>query len=476
MVARRERRRRAHFDGLYEQPCAMEIDGCRGRDSTKIEVRLPADFDPSPSQPLAKLFDGDDDVFVVPGQLAVSRADDGPGRLERLADELDFDLTALERSDQPDAEHRDPAVALLQLRSRRSTQGPLALVRATLDVIGRAGRPDEEASPRPVYGFLTHQTTQPSDDPEPAPPVPRPTGAAGADTTIVVIDTGLDPAWPWLGSAKVLPSEADPLATLLAPRQDGAGRAYLGWAAGHATFIAGVLQQVAPGAQLRVLRAANTEGYVDEDSLALRLRAVAAAGPDLVVLSCGGYAVKLGSFGTAGTGKPQWLEPLLLRRAVRAVADNAAGTVVVCSAGNSDSIDPCFPAAFAPQFDGVVSVAALEPGGRRYCYSNYGDWVKASALGARLRSTFVGGPEHPGNDPDGHPDDFAPGSFAEWSGTSFAAPVVAGRVAVVLSALRAQFGPTVTARQAWAQLAATSSPARDQGCGAEIAVSGLAHG
>jgi hypothetical protein len=102
--------------------------------------------------------------------------------------------------------------------------------------------------------------------------------------------------------------------------------------------------------------------------------------------------------------------------------------------------------------------------------------VKASAIGARVHSTYVAGREHPDNDPDGLPDVFGSGSFAEWSGTSFAAPGVAARIAVLLSALRAQISPSVTARQAWGVLEATSRPAVDWGCGTEIALAGLAHG
>jgi subtilisin family serine protease len=328
---------------------------------------------------------------------------------------------------------------------------------------------------RPVYGFLSHQTTQPSDDPEPAPPLPPPEGDAGSGTSIVVIDTGLDDAWPWRAAVDLVGRETDPLDGL-APDPAGQRGPFLGRAAGHATFIAGVIAQVAPGARLTVLRAANTEGQVDERGLAARLRAVASTGPDLIVLSCGGYAIRLGSFGTPGGAGEPWLQPLLLRRAIDRVLANGAGTVVVCSAGNSDSIDRCFPAAFAVGRDAVVSVAALEAGGRRYCHSNYGDWVRASAIGARVRSTYVGGREHPANDPDGFADTFTAGSFAEWSGTSFAAPGVAARIAVLLSAMRAQLGPSVTARQAWAVLEATSRAAVDWGCGKEVPVTGLAHG
>ena len=49
----------------------------------------------------------------------------------------------------------------------------------------------------------------------------------------------------------------------------------------------------------------------------------------------------------------------------------------------------------------MIAVAALR-GERvsRYCYSNYGEWVNASATGVRIRSMFVEGIEDPLDDPD----------------------------------------------------------------------------
>jgi serine protease len=124
---------------------------------------------------------------------------------------------------------------------------------------------------------------------------------------------------------------------------------------------------------------------------------------------------------------------------------------VVCSAGNDATARPMFPAAFAPWADGkggvpaskkcvpVTSVGALNPNGTDALFSNAGPWVRAYAPGAALLSTlpptFQGGLQ-PAARTEAYmrvresidPDDFK-GGFAVWSGTSFAAPLFAGRLA-----------------------------------------------
>ncbi len=267
--------------------------------------------------------------------------------------------------------------------------------------------------------------------------------------------------------------DVDPLAGLI-------DRRFLGRSAGHGTFIAGLCHQVVPAAELVVHRIANTEGFVDELGLADRLDRIGdddEPAPDVILLCFGGYSVKLGSFNTSGNGD-QWTSPQVLLAALRALLERCPHTVIVASAGNNESTDPCFPAALSgwKEFaDRVVSVAALDSSGYRWTLSNYGDWVSASTLGVRLRSIYVPGREHPDNDPDGTPERFRSPAYASWTGTSFAAPLVAARIVELQERLAASYGRPVGAVEAWSVLRASSRPHRQFGGGVHVVVDGVPH-
>ena len=90
----------------------------------------------------------------------------------------------------------------------------------------------------------------------------------------------------------------------------------------------------------------------------------------------------------------------------------------------------------------IVAVGALNPNGTDALFSNVGPWVRAHAYGASVMSTLP--PFQGGLQPMAasrarrdrvresiDPDDYT-AAFALWSGTSFAAPLFAGRVAAQL--------------------------------------------
>jgi subtilisin family serine protease len=97
----------------------------------------------------------------------------------------------------------------------------------------------------------------------------------------------------------------------------------------------------------------------------------------------------------------------------------------VASAGNDGTCRPAYPAALP----GVISVGAIGPDGPAR-FSNYGDWVRACAPGVDLVSAFFRDFDGTQRAPAGgraDPDHFR--SWATWSGTSFAAPVVVAALA-----------------------------------------------
>lgn len=220
--------------------------------------------------------------------------------------------------------------------------------------------------------------------------------------------------------------------------------------AGHGTFIAGLVHQRCPDATILSVRVVQPDGVIDEydvlsalNMLWVRQALALAEGDadelvDVVSLSLGYYHED---------PRDAQFDPLLLAP-LRALAQ--LGVLVVTSAGNDATGREIFPASFAPHPDGhvratpvtevpLVAVGALNPDGTAALFSNDGPWVRAWRPGAALVSTvpttFDGGrqPSSEVSTADGvrstiDPDDFTSG-FATWSGTSFAAPILAGDLA-----------------------------------------------
>ncbi|HVB41778.1 MAG TPA: S8 family serine peptidase [Streptosporangiaceae bacterium] len=222
---------------------------------------------------------------------------------------------------------------------------------------------------------------------------------------------------------------------------------------GHGTFIAGIVRQVAPPAQVLSLRIMHSDGIVYEGDLICALSLLAdrvasavlgdlAGMIDLVCLSLGYFSESAADV-TYSSGLREVIDMLL-----------GLGVAVIAAAGNYATSRRFYPAAFAARSPAgqvpLISVGALNPNGSKALFSDGGRWVTAWASGAALISTFpqdINGsraPEirmraHPANELPAtrslpaarealDPDDYS-GGFAVWSGTSFAAPLLAARVA-----------------------------------------------
>jgi subtilisin family serine protease len=249
----------------------------------------------------------------------------------------------------------------------------------------------------------------PADLPRPAPPVERPEAAAGTPpVTIAVLDTGLSPH-PWYDTRDWYTEQRDEVAEVLDADLDYE----LDAQAGHGTFIAGVLLRHAPAARVRAKKVLGGDGIGDEFAVIRALSWLAEWGrAEIVNLSLGCYTFD---------DRPS---PVLARAVRRLCSVN--GTVVVACAGNAASDRPFWPAALK----WVIAVAALD-GDERAWFSNYGWWVDACAPGVRIASCFVrfdGPREDPRRGVSGIDADAFEG-YATWSGTSFAAPAVAGAIA-----------------------------------------------
>jgi subtilisin family serine protease len=225
---------------------------------------------------------------------------------------------------------------------------------------------------------------------------------------------------------------------------------------GHLTFEAGIARQVVPDARVLAVRVMHSDGVVYEGDLMCALRHLAgriaaarandiAAQVDVVSLSLGYFSEspREAAF-TSG-----------LHKVISVL--RGLGVVVVAAAGNYSTARRFYPAAFARPSSArqvpLISVGALNPNGSKAIFSNDGDWVTCFAPGAAIVSTFPTdinasrSPElrmraHPGNElPPGlplpgdrealDPDNYS-GGLAQWSGTSFSAPLVAAHIVTAL--------------------------------------------
>ncbi len=245
----------------------------------------------------------------------------------------------------------------------------------------------------------------------------RELGGLGDHPRITIVDTGLavpglrpallDNPNRFLGNDDDEPDVdiVDPNGTQLFP-QDG----WLDPVAGHGTFIAGIIEQLAPGSTLTAVRCVQPLGDVRESDVitALLGEANKTVGQRPAIINC--------SFGGTVLARPAALQSAIAKCWLR-------GIVVVASAGNDASSEKQYPAAF----DNVVAVGAVGPEGPAP-WTNYGSWVDACAPGLDLVSAFFdgwNGNEDLVNTED--TDDFH--GWARWSGTSFAAPVVVAALA-----------------------------------------------
>lgn len=262
--------------------------------------------------------------------------------------------------------------------------------------------------------------------------------AAARNVTVAVLDGGVDLANPWFEGRVV----GDPQLPLVLD-EDALPDHF-----GHGTFVAGVILQYAPSAQVISRRVVDRSGHVDDFRLAKAIREVAWV--DVMVFSMAAY-----SRNDRGM--------LAVEQAIRCVVDRNPRLVLVAAAGNDGVSRPAFPAALK-QVVGVGAVERFPQSGRwrRACFSNHGWWVDACAPGVNVLSTFIdyegkieGGSvlENCRDREEAYADDRVQhfDGRAIWSGTSFAAPAVAGVVAARMgqgdsaeeALSRAVFSPTL---------------------------------
>ena len=175
---------------------------------------------------------------------------------------------------------------------------------------------------------------------------------------------------------------------------------------GHGTMTAGLVHLVAPQARLLPLKAfsANGTGYLSNIVSAL-------------YYAVQNHANVVNMSFDLSSSSPS------LQSAVSYA--NKAGVVLVAAAGNESTNARVYPAAMNGY---VVGIASTTDSDSRSSFSNYGSadvWI--AAPGENVISTYPGG------------------TYGSESGTSFSSPIVAGTVALMLSAKQSGFNQSQVA-------------------------------
>ncbi|MEV4801673.1 S8/S53 family peptidase [Nonomuraea sp. NPDC049421] len=211
---------------------------------------------------------------------------------------------------------------------------------------------------------------------------------------------------------------------------------------GHGLMLAGIIAQTAPDARVLSYKVMHSDGVVPGEALhaALdRLLDLMDDGQPVDVLCC-----SFGGFSESGDAAMQSLFTKVNQLRAR-------GVTVVNAAGNYATTRPFYLAALSetdvpgPPLAPMLGVAAKNPDGTVAIFSNDHPAVRWRAPGAMVVSTFP--PAHRGaqNAPlsvgeRAALDCDAVGPFCGWSGTSFAAPIVAGVIAAELTKTIGQVG------------------------------------
>jgi len=161
----------------------------------------------------------------------------------------------------------------------------------------------------------------------------RPAAGPGEPVKVAVIDTGIvERGDGWL-TGLVRSDNVDPLDVLPPPSDE-----YLDFGAGHGTFVAGIIQQVAPGADIAVYQGLDSDGIGNKVDIACQMVRAVREGAQILNLSFGLEALD---------DRPPVAFAVALEIIDEIAAETGREVLVMAAAGNFGRARPCWPAAFS---------------------------------------------------------------------------------------------------------------------------------
>lgn len=223
--------------------------------------------------------------------------------------------------------------------------------------------------------------------------------STGAGVTVGVVDSGIDATRPLLaariaaGGFNFINQNTDTRDLPDGIDSNNDGR--LDEMAGHGTFVAGLIARIAPDARLLPVRVLDSDGLTNVFLVAQGIYHAIDQGAQVVNVSLGATVPTAPMAGVVSDAE-------------------AEGVILVASGENESTSSPAREPAGLRAL-GALGVAATTPGDILAPFSNFGPWISFSAPGVSVISTLPGG------------------GYGEASGTSFAAPLVAGTSALLRS-------------------------------------------
>jgi thermitase len=226
----------------------------------------------------------------------------------------------------------------------------------------------------------------------------------GQGIKVAVLDTGIDINHPAFVGRLDVGSGWDYVGNDGTPQEENWALTGFSKAFGHGTAVAGVILQVAPNATIVPYRVLSPNGRGDLSNIILALNNAVNRGFKVVNMSL-------------GTTTPT----AALNDAINSAL--AKGVMVVASSGNSGDTNITYPARYsanlpAVHLGGLLSVGSVSRTGKKSSFSTYGASIDVLAPGEGVATTFPGGLR------------------TNATGTSFAAPMVSGQVALAMAAGR----------------------------------------
>ena len=238
----------------------------------------------------------------------------------------------------------------------------------------------------------------------------------GEDVIVAVIDSGLDLKHPMFKDRLDLPEYWKDFVDGDAYPQDSASPDDVGY--GHGTAVAGIILQVAPRATILPIRVIGPDGTGDTNDIAAAIEYAVISGASIINLSLGTDVE----------------EPAIA--AMLGIA-NKAGILTIASAGNTGKGSLLFPANIANQFSvsqeqsnaqalndllaitglentSVLGVSSVSTSDIMSTFSSYGATMDLAAPGESIVTAYPGA------------------KFVSATGTSFAAPLVTGAMALAI--------------------------------------------